>query len=70
MDHMIAQSNDLDHQRPVDTKVLWRLLSYIKPYSTTATIALLLMALTSLTTLAGPYLVKLAIDTAIAGSDL
>lgn len=70
MDHMIHQSQSLDNAAPIDPKVLRRLLSYVSPYRGTAIKALLLMALTSLTTLAGPYIVKLAIDTAIAGHDM
>jgi ATP-binding cassette subfamily B protein len=70
LDHLIHQSTTLDHNAPIDPKILRRLLSYIGPYRRTAIAALFLMALSSLTTLAGPYIVKLAIDTAIAGGDL
>jgi ATP-binding cassette subfamily B protein len=70
MDHMIHQSQTLDESAPIDRKVLRRLLSYIKPYKVTALAALLLMALSSLTTLAGPFIIKLAIDTAIGTGDL
>ena len=69
MDHMIHQSQTLDDAGPIDTRTLRRLLSYVWPYRSTALIALFLMALSSLTTLAGPYIVKVAIDTAIEGGD-
>ena len=70
MEHMIQQSQTLDDAGPIDTKILRRLLSYILPFRGTAFFALILMALSSLTTLAGPYIVKVAIDTAIEGGDL
>lgn len=70
MDHMIHQSATLDNATPIDPKVLRRLLSYIYPFRGTAITALFLMALSSLATLAGPYIFKVAIDTAIAGGDL
>jgi ABC-type multidrug transport system fused ATPase/permease subunit len=70
MDHLIQQSETLDHHAPIDPKIIRRLLSYIGPYRRTAQAALVLMALSSLTTLAGPYLVKLAIDTAIGDGNL
>ncbi|MDW7650425.1 MAG: ABC transporter ATP-binding protein [Bacillota bacterium] len=67
---MISQSRTLDESAKVDRKILRRLLSYIKPFKGTAFAALVLMALSSLTTLAGPYIVKLAIDTAIDTGNL
>ena len=70
MEHMIQQSQTLDDAGPIDTQILRRLLSYILPFRGTAFLALILMALSSLTTLAGPYIVKVAIDTAIEGGDL
>lgn len=69
MDHMIYHSQTLDEQAPVDARVLRRLLTYVAPYRRQALGAAFLMIMSSLTTLAGPYLVKLAIDTAIAGAD-
>lgn len=67
---MIHQSQTIEHAMPIDTKVLRRLFSYIGPFRGTAIAALVLMLFSSLTTLAGPYIVKVAIDTAIAGGDL
>ncbi|EEG77251.1 ABC transporter related protein [Dethiobacter alkaliphilus AHT 1] len=69
MDHMIHQSQSLDEKGNIDPKTLRRLLSYIRPFRGTAILALILMAFSSLTTLAGPYIIKLAIDTAIAPGD-
>jgi ATP-binding cassette, subfamily B, multidrug efflux pump len=70
MDHMIYHSQSLDETAPIDPKVMRRLLTYILPYRWKAFMSLLLMGIASLTTLAGPYLVKLAIDTAIDTGDL
>lgn len=70
MDHMIHQSQTLDESAPIDPKVIRRLFSYVWPFRLKAAAALLLMALSSLTTLAGPYIVKVAIDTAIGTGDL
>ncbi|WP_243441156.1 ABC transporter ATP-binding protein [Dethiobacter alkaliphilus] len=66
---MIHQSQSLDEKGNIDPKTLRRLLSYIRPFRGTAILALILMAFSSLTTLAGPYIIKLAIDTAIAPGD-
>ncbi|MBS4031011.1 MAG: ABC transporter ATP-binding protein [Clostridiales bacterium] len=70
MDHMIHQSQMLDEAAPIDPKVMRRLFSYIWPFRWKASAALLLMVLSSVTTLAGPYIVKVAIDTAIGAGDL
>jgi ABC-type multidrug transport system fused ATPase/permease subunit len=67
---MIHQAGSLVENKPVDLRVLRRLFSLIRPYRRQAIASLLLMLLASLTTLAGPYLVKLAIDTAIGTGDL
>jgi len=69
MDHMIHQSDSLVDNKPIDMRVLRRFLKLIHPYRWQASAALVLMLVTSLTTLAGPYLVKLAIDTAIGTGD-
>lgn len=70
MEHLIQQSSTLDEKNAINPKTLRRLLSYVRPYRGTALLALVLMAFSSLTTLAGPYFVKLAIDTAIDTGDL
>jgi ATP-binding cassette subfamily B protein len=69
MDHMIHQSSSLDEAAAIDARVIRRLLSYIRPYRAQAFWAILLMAVASVTTLAGPYLIKVAIDTAISTGD-
>ncbi len=69
MDHMIFHSRTLDEAAPINPGVLRRLLGYVSPYRGRVVVAILLMAAASATTLAGPYLVKLAIDTAIATAD-
>lgn len=70
MDHMIRQSQTVEHGAPINPKVLRRLFSYIRPFRGTAIAALVLMVFSSLTTLAGPYIIKVAIDTAIGKGDL
>lgn len=69
MDHMINQSRSLDDAAPIDPKILRRLLTYIRPYRFKVISSFSLMVLSSFATLAGPYIVKIAIDTAIAGVD-
>jgi ATP-binding cassette subfamily B protein len=69
MDHMLHQAGSLVENRPLDMSVLRRLLSQVRPYRLQVLASLCLMLLSSLTTLAGPYLVKLAIDTAIGTGD-
>lgn len=69
MDHMLNQAGSLIESRPLDLHVLRRLFALVRPYRWQVFASLALMLLTSLTTLAGPYLVKLAIDTAIATGD-
>jgi ATP-binding cassette subfamily B protein len=66
---MIFHSRTPDEAAPIDPRVLRRLLGYLSPYRLQLASAITLMALASATTLAGPYLVKLAIDTAIATGD-
>ncbi|MBS4022558.1 MAG: ABC transporter ATP-binding protein [Dethiobacter sp.] len=70
MDHMIHHSQSLDEAAPIDSRVLRRLLTYLLPHRWQAFWAIVLMALASLTTLAGPYIIKVAIDTAIAPGDI
>ena len=70
MDHLLHQAGSLEGKVPLDARVLRRLLALIRPYRWQTFCALLLMILASLTTLAGPYLVMLAIDTAIGTGDL
>jgi ABC-type multidrug transport system fused ATPase/permease subunit len=53
-----------------DAKIGRRLLAYIRPYSLAVTWAALMVIASALFGLAGPYLLKVAIDTNIAQSDI
>jgi len=59
-----------DETHPFDAQVARRLLAFVRPYWRQMAAALLLMFITSLLTLATPYLVKIAIDENIAAGDL
>ena len=48
-----------------DSRLMRRVITYLRPYKGQVTIALLLILATGAVELAGPYLTKLAIDTAI-----
>ncbi|MBI4769070.1 MAG: ABC transporter ATP-binding protein [Chloroflexi bacterium] len=52
-----------------DARITQRLLAYIQPYRRGLYLALILMGFGTLANLAGPYLVKLALDEGIAGRD-
>lgn len=56
--HLIPE----EEQRAFNPVILWRLLSYLRPYRARVTLATLAMLLDSAAALAGPYLVSLAID--------
>ena len=60
---------DLQHKQ-YDSRIMRRLLGYIKPYTRQMILALLLMAVVTAMALAGPYLIKLALDNAIARGDI
>ena len=65
----ITQSDDqLD--KAYDPKVVRGLLPFLRPYSRQGLLALLLMTVATLTSVAGPYFVKVAIDTGITPRDL
>ena len=52
-----------------DPNVSWRLLSYLGPYRLQFTLAIILMLISSAAAVAGPYLVKVALDSGLsAGS--
>jgi ATP-binding cassette subfamily B protein/subfamily B ATP-binding cassette protein MsbA len=56
--------------KPEDTRaVARRLLSYLSPYRARLALVILLLLVGTLATVAGPFIVGLAIDTAIARSD-
>ncbi len=52
-----------------DSKLMSRLLQYLKPYRKYVALALTLLVISSAFGLAGPYLVKIAIDNYITASD-
>jgi ABC-type multidrug transport system fused ATPase/permease subunit len=52
--------------RALDRQILARLLGFLRPHSRRMAIAFLMMLVTSVLTLLGPYLVKVAIDNYIA----
>ena len=56
--------------RVYDLRLLRRLLGYVRPYIPRFLLAGVLMALWSASQLAGPYLMKIAIDRAILGRDI
>src|SRR5688500_7652932 len=53
-----------------DSRLMKRLLGYLRPYTHYATAALLAIFLNAALQLAQPYLIKVAIDTYIAQGDL
>ena len=53
-----------------DARLMRRLLTYLKPHRGIVILSTVLLVLTSLLELAGPYLTKLAVDDAIAGKDI
>jgi ABC-type multidrug transport system fused ATPase/permease subunit len=52
-----------------DSKLMSRLLRYLKPYRKYVALAITLLLISSAFGLAGPYLVKIAIDNYISTSD-
>lgn len=61
---------DAGELRPYDSRLFGRLLSYVLPYKGKVLLSCVFMFGASLTTLAGPYLVKMAIDNYIARRDV
>ncbi len=56
--------------KPYDARIMRRLLGYLRPYRRQVVAALALMSLTALANLAGPYLIKIAIDEGMVGRNL
>ncbi len=56
--------------RGYDSRIVARLFQYVRPYTRQMLIALLLMGVITGSALAGPYIVKLALDNALAQGDL
>lgn len=61
---------DDDTYQGYDPEVLNGVLSFIRPYTRTLIISFVLMAIGSATAVAGPYLVKVALDDGIVQGDL
>lgn len=57
-------------ERPIDWVQIRRLLGYLRPYARTVAAATCMMLVATGARLAGPYLVSLAIDTALKAGDL
>jgi ATP-binding cassette subfamily B protein len=55
--------------KAVDARLMRRLLTYLRPHRQAVALSIVLLVLTSLLELAGPYLTKIAIDRAIARHD-
>ncbi|OGV73123.1 MAG: ABC transporter [Lentisphaerae bacterium RIFOXYB12_FULL_65_16] len=67
---VLEQFGDKTTGRAFDRRIALRLLRFLRPYWPQMLAALLLMTITSLLTLAVPYLVKIAIDRHIAAGDI
>jgi ATP-binding cassette subfamily B protein len=63
------QSEDEILGKAYDNRLMKRLLVYLKPYRLLVALSVLIMLLSSLAQLAGPYITKLAIDNYIAKGD-
>ncbi len=57
-------------QKPFDSRLMWRLLGYLRPYRRWVTVAFVLILLTSAARQAGPYLSKIAVDDHILPGDV
>jgi ATP-binding cassette subfamily B protein len=57
-------------KKVIDTKILKRLLQYLKPYKLTFIIAIILLLAAAAADLVGPYLFKIAIDKYIVNGDI
>ncbi len=67
---VLESFGDKAEGRAFDRRIALRLLGFLRPYRRQMAAALALMLVTSLLSLATPYLVKVAIDTDIAQGDL
>jgi ATP-binding cassette subfamily B protein len=60
---------DEEDESGIRAHYVLRLLGYLKPYGRSVAAAVALMFLAAILSLAGPYLIKLAIDVAIPSRD-
>ncbi|HEU4454770.1 MAG TPA: ABC transporter ATP-binding protein [Longimicrobium sp.] len=65
-----AKAEDELDDKPYDVRLMRRLLSYLRPYRARVALAVLLLFLAAALELIGPYLVKVALDTAVPNRDL
>ncbi|HEY2981595.1 MAG TPA: ABC transporter transmembrane domain-containing protein, partial [Anaerolineales bacterium] len=66
--YIIQSDEQLD--KAYDPKIVRGLLPFLKPYRLQSLLALILMAIATLTAVAGPYFIKVAIDEGITPGDL
>jgi ATP-binding cassette subfamily B protein len=67
IEDLLAQEEEERIQEQGDRAILYRLLRYLRPYRVQVALAVVLLLLVSALGIAAPYLVKLAIDGALAG---
>jgi ATP-binding cassette, subfamily B, multidrug efflux pump len=65
----VAQSEEF-YDRPIDPLVARRLMGFLAPYKWQMLFATILMLISTFSSIAGPYLVKVAIDSGIAVGDV
>ena len=65
----VVQSEEF-YDRPIDPEVARRLMGFITPYKWKMIFATALMLISTFSSVAGPYLVKVAIDSGIAAGDV
>ncbi len=65
----VVQSEEF-YDRPIDPKVARRLAGFVSPYKWKMIFATSLMLVSTFSSVAGPYLVKVAIDSGIAAGDM
>ncbi|MDO9574179.1 MAG: ABC transporter ATP-binding protein [Candidatus Contubernalis sp.] len=69
MDLHISDLGYQDKPEKINYRILFRLLKHVWPYRGRVLMASLMMLIATVTTLAGPYIIKVAIDSAILTSD-
>jgi ATP-binding cassette subfamily B protein/subfamily B ATP-binding cassette protein MsbA len=74
---LFAEGKDLEFELPeelqfrgYDRRIIDRLWGYVRPYARQMVLALALMGVLTATSLAGPYLIRLALDEAIVNNDM
>ena len=65
----VVQSEEF-YDRPIDPEVARRLAGFVSPYKWKMIFATTLMLVSTFSSVAGPYLVKVAIDSGIAVGDM